>query len=136
MGLFGPPPAKPCYNLSAMRPHVIEFNEFYATRLGHVSRRLIRQSIRAVWPSVRGEAVLGLGYATPYLGLFREEAERVVAVMPAGQGVMPWPSHRRRLVAIARVSAAASRDSGAPLLRKPRRLTNQHDWLTRIEQFC
>jgi SAM-dependent methyltransferase len=34
---------------------------------------------------------LGIGFATPYLGAFRAEAERVFAIMPAGQGVMRWP---------------------------------------------
>lgn len=84
-----------------MRPHVIDLNEFYGTRLGHASRRIIRQAIIALWPDVRSEAVLGLGYATPYLAQFRDQADRVVAIMPAGQGVMPWPRESRRLVAIA-----------------------------------
>ena len=35
---------------------------------------------------MRGDVVLGLGYATPYLGPFVEEAERTLALMPAGQG--------------------------------------------------
>ena len=41
--------------------------------------------------------VLGIGYATPYLGLFREEAERCLAFMPAAQGVVKWPSARPTL---------------------------------------
>jgi len=44
--------------------------------------------------------VLGIGYATPYLGLFREEAERCVAFMPAAQGVVKWPSARPSLTAL------------------------------------
>ena len=40
--------------------------------------------------------VVGIGYATPYLGLFREEAERCLALMPAPQGVVRWPSAGRR----------------------------------------
>lgn len=62
---------------------------------------MIRRSIRAIWPDARGLAVLGLGYATPYLRPFRDEAERVVAIMPASQGVMPWPRDERRLVTLA-----------------------------------
>lgn len=96
---------------AAMRPHVIDFNEFYATRLGHVSRRMISKAVRVQWPNVRGEAVVGLGYATPYLSPFREEAERVVALMPAGQGVLPWPRNGRRLVAIAEEPALPLSDS-------------------------
>jgi SAM-dependent methyltransferase len=84
-----------------MRPDVVDLNTFYSTRLGHVARRLLRHSIRAAWPDLRGNVVLGLGYPTPYLGLFREEAERVFAIVPASQGVMPWPLGRPRQVALA-----------------------------------
>jgi SAM-dependent methyltransferase len=44
--------------------------------------------------------VLGVGYATPYLGLFREEAERCLAFMPATQGVMKWPTARPALASL------------------------------------
>ena len=37
---------------------------------------------------------------TPYLGLFREEAERCLAFMPAAQGVVKWPSARPTLTAL------------------------------------
>ncbi len=47
-----------------------------------------------------GLRVLGVGYATPYLGLFREEAERCLALMPAPQGVVRWPSTRPALAAL------------------------------------
>ena len=36
---------------------------------------------------------MGVGYATPYLGPLREEAVRVLAFMPAEQGVVNWPPH-------------------------------------------
>jgi SAM-dependent methyltransferase len=35
--------------------------------------------------------VVGVGFAAPYLSVFRDEAERVLALMPATQGVMEWP---------------------------------------------
>ena len=44
--------------------------------------------------------VAGIGYATPYLGLFREEADRCLAFMPAAQGVVKWPSARPTLTAL------------------------------------
>jgi SAM-dependent methyltransferase len=46
------------------------------------------------------QRALGIGYATPYLGLFREEAERCLAFMPAAQGVVKWPSERPALAAL------------------------------------
>ncbi|MEO5374954.1 MAG: class I SAM-dependent methyltransferase [Alphaproteobacteria bacterium] len=80
---------------------VVELRDFYATSLGQAARRMIRRRIRLLWPDVRGQRVLGLGFATPYLRPFREEAERVLAVMPASQGVLPWPEGERGLVALA-----------------------------------
>jgi SAM-dependent methyltransferase len=70
---------------------VVDLRDFYATNLGHVARRMIRRRIRSLWPDVSGQSVLGLGYTTPYLTSFREEAARVIAAMPAQQGVLHWP---------------------------------------------
>ena len=84
-----------------MHQDVVDLNAFYLTRLGRVARRIVGQQIRRAWPSVCEEVVLGLGYAVPFLGLFREEADRVFAIMPAGQGVMAWPESGGRQVALA-----------------------------------
>lgn len=84
-----------------MRPDVIDLREFYHARLGQVARNLIRRQVRQLWSNVTGMRVLGIGYATPYLRQFREEAERVFAVMPAQQGVTPWPSDEPGLVCLA-----------------------------------
>lgn len=83
-----------------MRPDVGDLNDFYGSPLGRLTRRAIRLALRSLWPDVRGEAVLGFGYATPYLGLLRGEAARLIALMPAAQGVIAWPGDGPRLVAI------------------------------------
>ena len=46
--------------------------DFYATARGAVAARLLRERVSALWPSVAGRDVLGLGYAVPYLRLWRE----------------------------------------------------------------
>jgi SAM-dependent methyltransferase len=74
-----------------MANDVVDIRDFYATSLGQMTGRILRKHVRAIWPNVRGERIAGIGYATPYLRLFQEEAERVVAVMPPGQGVLRWP---------------------------------------------
>src|SRR3546814_14056593 len=61
------------------------------SNLGQTARRMLRRRVRQLWPDVSGQVVLGLGYPTPLLRAFRSEAERVVAVMPARQGVARWP---------------------------------------------
>jgi SAM-dependent methyltransferase len=80
---------------------VVDLRNFYAQRLGQVARRFVGRGIRGHFADTRGMRVLGIGYPTPYLGLFREEAERCLAFMPAAQGVMKWPSERPGLVALA-----------------------------------
>ena len=79
---------------------VVDLRNFYGQRLGVVARRFIGRGIRARLPDARGLSVLGLGYATPYLGLLRDEAERCLAFMPAAQGVVRWPSLRPGLSAL------------------------------------
>jgi SAM-dependent methyltransferase len=71
---------------------IVDLRSFYATPLGEVARGLVLTAIRTRWPSMQGLVVMGLGYATPYLGPFRDEAIRSFALMPAAQGVVNWPS--------------------------------------------
>ncbi|MGQ3676419.1 class I SAM-dependent methyltransferase [Xanthobacter sp. TB0139] len=70
---------------------VVDLRNFYAQPLGVMTRRLLGRVIRRRFHDVTGMAVLGLGYATPYLGVFQDEAERCIAMMPAAQGVVRWP---------------------------------------------
>ncbi|HUG62463.1 MAG TPA: class I SAM-dependent methyltransferase [Methylomirabilota bacterium] len=70
---------------------VIDLRDFYAGDLGITVRFILDGRVRALWPTVSGDRVLGFGFATPYVGQFRDEAERILAFMPAGQGVVNWP---------------------------------------------
>src|SRR5439155_1110380 len=79
---------------------VVDLRNFYGQALGRVARRFVGRGIRARWQDVHGLRVVGIGYPTPYLGLFRDEAERCLAFMPAAQGVVKWPSDRPVLAAL------------------------------------
>ena len=79
---------------------VVDLRNFYAQPLGTVARRFISRGIRARWKNLAGLRIAGIGYPTPYLGLFREEAERCLAFMPAAQGVVKWPTARPTLSAL------------------------------------
>jgi SAM-dependent methyltransferase len=83
-----------------MYSDVVDLRDFYATSLGQVACRMIRRRVRLIWPDLTGMRLVALGYAVPYLRPFRDEAERVVAVMPALQGVLPWPPDGKNLVAL------------------------------------
>lgn len=79
---------------------VVDLRDFYETRRGKVARHMIRHGVRSMWPDLRGQSLLGLGYATPYLRQFRSEAARVIAVMPSAQGVLHWPMEGPGVVAL------------------------------------
>ena len=75
-----------------MRRDVIELREFYATRLGLAAREMVSRKAWEAWGDCAGLDVLGLGYATPYLEMWRPKARRAIAAMPAQQGVEVWPT--------------------------------------------
>jgi len=79
---------------------VHELSAFYASPLGDTTRRLVGASLRARWETCRGLSLMGLGFCGPYLDRFREEAGRALALMPAAQGVTPWPSSGRSASAL------------------------------------
>ncbi len=80
---------------------VLDLRDFYDEGLGRLARTLLRRRIRHIWPDLKGERVLGLGYATPYLSPGEDGGERTIALMPAGQGVLHWPSEGRGLAVLA-----------------------------------
>ena len=84
-----------------MHIDVRELQSFYDGPTGKISRRLIMQRLRELWPNVKGLNVLGLGFATPYLRPFLGEAERLIALMPAQSGVIAWPGQSTNVVALA-----------------------------------
>jgi SAM-dependent methyltransferase len=87
--------------MGAMWCDVVDLRDFYQSPLGQMARQLIRVRLRAIWPDVRDQKLLGVGYATPYLRQFHDEAERVIAIMPAQQGVLHWPPEGPNAVTLA-----------------------------------
>ncbi len=67
-------------------------NFYYRTRLGRAAQRAVREQVRTLWPDVRGETVVGVGFAVPLLRPLASDARRTIALMPGAQGVMPWPA--------------------------------------------
>lgn len=77
-----------------MKPDVLNLYNFYQTPLGRLAARLIAARIAEMWGDARGLSILGLGYAVPFLKNFSPALPaapaRVIALMPAQQGVMSW----------------------------------------------
>lgn len=75
-----------------MHLDVLDFRNFYyRTALGRFAQRSIRAQVAAIWPEARQQTVAGFGFATPLLRPFKDEARRVIALMPGQQGVAHWP---------------------------------------------
>lgn len=83
-----------------MWPDVLEMRKFYASSLGQVVQRILYRKIHEFWPTVRGQALLSLGYATPYLQDYRETAKDLVALMPAEQGALSWSQKQPNIVVL------------------------------------
>jgi SAM-dependent methyltransferase len=90
---------------------IVDLRSFYDTPAGVIARRLIGRIVRQRFSNCTGYSILGVGYATPYLGVFREEAVRVLAFMPAQQGVVNWPSSGSSASALVETTAMPLPDS-------------------------
>ncbi|MAS44093.1 Methyltransferase domain-containing protein [Albimonas donghaensis] len=85
-----------------MHLDVIDLRRFYyRTPLGRAAQRSLQEAIRALWPNVAGETVVGFGFAAPLLRPFVKEAARVVCLMPGPQGVCRWPPEGPNMAVLA-----------------------------------
>ncbi|MEM7057468.1 MAG: class I SAM-dependent methyltransferase [Pseudomonadota bacterium] len=76
-----------------MHLDVVELRRFYtSTQLGRMTQQTIRARLKTFWPNVRGQNLVGFGFASPFLRPFLGEAQRTLCLMPAQQGVCAWPS--------------------------------------------
>lgn len=83
-----------------MAQSVYDLKAFYNSRPGRVVRRVLQSRIRDFWPDVKGLDIVGSGYAVPYLRGFIDEAARITTIMPARQGVHPWPPDGKNLACV------------------------------------
>ena len=65
---------------------------YYRNPLGRAAQKVIRTQVTAFWPEAKGLTVAGYGFAVPLLRPYLHDARRVIGLMPAPQGVMPWPA--------------------------------------------
>ena len=66
-------------------------NFYYRSALGRAAQKIIRAEVQTFWPEAKGQTVLGFGFAVPFLRPYLAESKRVIACMPAPQGVIGWP---------------------------------------------
>ena len=66
-------------------------NFYYRSALGRAAQRIVREKMQEFWPEARKLNMVGFGFAVPLLRPYLGQARRVIGLMPAPQGVMPWP---------------------------------------------
>lgn len=67
---------------------------FYQSPLGKQVQQSLALALATYRPTHRDERVVGLGYCTPYLELFRSHSKNCFAFMPARQGASVWPNRQ------------------------------------------
>ncbi|KFL88272.1 SAM-dependent methyltransferase 2, in cluster with Hydroxyacylglutathione hydrolase [Acetobacter malorum] len=112
---------------------------FYQTHEGQTCAALLRERLQWFWPDLRGQRVLGLGYAGPYLGAWRGRGALCISARTPdhrpesanAQSLMPFTPFDRECVVdpyalpfdedafdrIVLVHACAEEDQMVPLLR-------------------
>lgn len=92
---------------------VRDLRHFYGTPLGVATRAALNAAIARQFDKLHGLNVIGIGYPTPYLGLFRHSAARSIAFMPAKQGVIHWPTSKPSKACLVDETALPARDAVA-----------------------
>ena len=78
-----------------MHLDVQELRDFYyGTTLGPAVQQCLRERILGFWPKteVKGQTIVGYGFAAPVLRPYLTSARRIVSLMPGPQGAMHWPA--------------------------------------------
>lgn len=85
-----------------MRNEVDVLKAFYASPLGEVAARQISRRAAELWPNLKDQTIIGIGYPTPVLEAIATEAgaERIAAFMPGAQGAWRWPENADGLTSL------------------------------------
>jgi SAM-dependent methyltransferase len=71
---------------------VVDFKNFYESRLGEVTTNLIQRQLATLAQPKTAQTVMGLGFALPYMR-FNDENVLQLSFMLAKKGVIHWPEH-------------------------------------------
>lgn len=94
---------------------VVDLRDFYSAPVGRMAVRHLSPVIGRLVQADQATRVLGFGFATPYLPV-AAGAERVLAFMPAGQGVIDWPPEGASATALVDEASLPLPDSSIDLV--------------------
>ena len=84
-----------------MQNAVYDLKNFYNGKMGRMVRRVLQSRISEIWPEAKGLHLMGCGYAVPFLRAYKDQSERVTAIMPPEQGAFHWPHDQKNCVLLA-----------------------------------
>lgn len=87
-----------------MHLDVLDLREFYyRSLLGRAAQKGVRDRLLQFWSpeDVKGQSIVGFGFAVPLLRPYLPTARRVTGLMPAQQGVMSWPAGEQNVAVLA-----------------------------------
>lgn len=79
-----------------LRPDVLSLYRFYQSAIGSSVAHIVNARLSKVWSNTPIGPLVSLGYGLPYI----QSEEKPVALMPAGQGVVHWPTMEHSRVAL------------------------------------
>jgi len=86
-----------------MKTNIYDLQSFYNSSEGRLLKSLLSGAIEKLWPDIKGDRILGIGYAAPYLGGFHAK-NKTACVMMAGQGAHHWAPADKNLATLSEES--------------------------------
>jgi len=71
----------------AAENNILPLKEYYDTQTGHNFCRIIRKIISNNWRKPSKEAIIGYGFALPYLPILQNEGNKIAAIIPKNLGL-------------------------------------------------
>lgn len=83
-----------------MRFDIDRLQAFYGSSLGRMAHEMVDKRVGALWPSLDGLDVLGIGHTDGLLDRYRPGARRVLSAVSGEQGAERWPDEGRSLTTL------------------------------------
>lgn len=72
---------------------ILNLRDWYRTPTGHMVRRQLQSALDDMWPDIRGNRILVVGFGAPYIKLWLKEAQ-VFCALPEKMGGIRWPDRQ------------------------------------------
>lgn len=77
-----------------MNSDVTDLSSFYASPLGRKTHQLLQKAVVRLWPTLKGNTLLGVGFPFPFFEDCQQETDRTFVFMLEKHGVIHWPQFK------------------------------------------